>query len=268
MGIINIVLHSLPVIAQSCSVNNLPIFEDFSGRPHLEPDQLQVIVPSYTFNCHGRVVTWGACVQRGGSPNHEYELELQVLRPLSVEETDIQCFSLVGMYSQIGRPNFPPEDPGHCIVINIPPDDQIPVQPGDAVGFYSDFLLDDGDDGVQLDINRGDVTAFYKERASISPSGPSSCSLIAGANNIDATTTAAPIITVVVGKLLLFIPHHIISNTFHWMRAVGTYPTVDRPHPLRGYAILLGYSFIPWHKTASVEDMWAHILLLCRLCIN
>ena len=70
-------------------MNNLPTFEDFSGRPRLEFDQLQVIVPSYTFNCHGRVVQWGVCVQRGGSPNLEYELELQVLRPLPVEETDI-----------------------------------------------------------------------------------------------------------------------------------------------------------------------------------
>ena len=117
------------------------------------------------------------------------------------------------MYSQIGRPNFPPEDPDHCIVINIPPDDQIPVQPGDVVGFYSDFLLDDRDDGVQLDTNREDVTVFYQERASITPSGPSSCSLIAGANNIATTTTAAPIITVVVGELLLLL---ITSSLVHF----------------------------------------------------
>ena len=246
------VLHSLPVIAQSCSVNNLQatLFEDGGGgSPHLVFDQLQVIVPSYTFNCHGRVVRWGACVLPGGNPdNDRYELELQVLRPLPVDQNDIQCFSVVGMYSQIGAPS--PDD--RCIVIDIPPDDQIPVQPNDVVGFYSD-LLRNGDGGVQVDESRTDVTAFYRERASIPPPSPSSCSLIAGPNNIDTSTVAAPRITVVVGELLLFIPHYIISNIFHWMRAVGTYPTVDRPHTL---------------GTASVEDIWAHILLLCRTCIG
>ena len=264
------VLHSLPVIAQSCSVSNLPTFQDFDGsggRPHIDRDAVQVIVPSYTFNCHGRVVQWGACVQPGGR-QFEYELELQVLRPLPVEETDIQCFSLVGVYSQTGFPDSPPDNIDHCIVFNIPPEGQIPVQPGDVVGFYSDYVNGDDNNGVQLDKSRTDVTVFYQERTSITPFGPSSCSLIAGPNNIDITTMAAPIITVVVGKLLLFIPHYIISNTFHCMRAVGTYPTVDRPHPLRGYAILLGYSIIPRHRTASVEDIWPHILLLCRTCIS
>ena len=231
------VLHSLPVIAQSCSVNNLPTFQDNigGGRPHLEFDQLQVIVPSYTFNCHGRVVQWGACMQPGGNPNNDiYELEIQVLRPLPVGQDDILCFSLVGMYSQTGGPNSPPANIDRCIVIDIPEDDQIPVRPDDVVGFYSDFLRND-DGGVQLDTNREDVTVFYQERVNIPPTNPSSCSLIAGANNIAATTTAAPIITVVVGELLLLLITSSL-NTFYWMRAVGTYPTVDRPHLLRGYA--------------------------------
>ena len=202
------VLHSLPVFAQSCSVSNLQptLFEDGgAGRPHLECDQLQVIIPSYTFNCHGRVVQWGACVQPGGMPtNDRYELELQVLRPLPVGQDDIQCFSVVGMYSQTGGPNSPPANIDRCIVIDIPPENQIPVQPDDVVGFYYDLLRND-DGGVQLDRNRTDVTAFYQERSSITPSGPSSCSLIAGPNNIDTSTFAAPIITVVVGELLLLL---------------------------------------------------------------
>ena len=143
-------------------------------------------------------------MQRGGSPdNDRYELEIQVLRPLPVDQNDIQCFSLVGTYSQIGAP-IQGGALDHCIVIDIPSDNQIPVQPGDVVGYYSDAVSDSRDnDGVQLDTNREDVTVFYQERASITPSGPSSCSLIAGNNNIaDFTdfTTAAPIITVVVGK--------------------------------------------------------------------
>ena len=201
---VNKVLISLPVIAQSCSVNDLPIFESQTGgRPRIELGQLQVIVPSYTFNCHGRVVQWGACVQPGGMPDREiYELELQVLRPLPVDQNDIQCFSLVGSYSQTGGPNFPPGDIDRCILIDIPSDDQIPVQPGDVVGFYYDHRNGNGDGGVQLDTARTDVTAFYRERANIPAPTPSSCMLIAGPNNIDSTTTAAPVITVVVGRLI------------------------------------------------------------------
>ena len=207
----NKVLHSLPVMAQSCSVSNLPTFQDFDGsggRQHIDRDAVQVIVPSYTFNCHGRVVRWGACVRRGG--NELYELEFQVLRPLPVDQNDIQCFSLVGMYSQIGIPNFPPDNIDRCIVIDIPPDDQIPVQPGDVVGFYSDNRIREDDcDGVQVDESRTDVTAFYRERISIPAPSPSSCMLIAGINGIDTTTMAAPVITVVVGKLF-----HITSVSY------------------------------------------------------
>ena len=143
-------------------------------------------------------------MERGGNPvNDVYELELQVLRPLPVDQNNIQCFSVVGSYSQTGGPNFPPDDINRCILIDIPSDDQIPVQPGDVVGFYSNYLGDNADDGVQLNESREDVTVFYRERANIPAPIPSSCMLIAGSNNIDSTTTAAPVITVVVGKLLI-----------------------------------------------------------------
>ena len=199
---VNKVLISLPVIAQSCSVNNLPTFENQNERPHIDTDEVQVIVPSYTFNCPGRVVQYGACVQPGGNSERDlYELELQVLRPLPVDQNDIQCFSLVGSYSQTGGPNFPPDDINRCILIDIPSDDQIPVQPGDVVGFYYDLMRND-DGGVQLDTARTDVTVFYRERTNIPAPNPSSCMFITGPNNIDSTTTAAPVITVVVGRLI------------------------------------------------------------------
>ena len=152
-------------------------------------------------------------MHRGRSPERDiYELELQVLRPLPVDKNDIQCFSVVGSYSQTGRPNFPPDDINHCILIDIPSDDQIPVQPGDVVGFYYDLLRND-DGGVQLNVFRPDVIAFYRERASIPAPNPSSCMLIAGPGNIDSTTTAAPVITVVVGKLLLLMPNIFINRS-------------------------------------------------------
>ena len=144
-------------------------------------------------------------MDRGGDVNNdEYELELQVLRPLSVDEEDIQCFSLVGMYSQAGGPNFPEGDPDHCIVFDIPLESQIPVQPNDVVGFYSNSLRTNrNNDGVQLINGMPDVVAFFRERANIPSPSISSCSFIAGANNVDTSTTAAPVITVVVGKLLV-----------------------------------------------------------------
>ena len=151
-------------------------------------------------------------MDRGGSTDNDtYELELQVLRLLSIEDPDILCLSVVGSYSQIGRQNFSPSNPDHCIVIDIPPDDQIPVQPGDIVGFYSDYIRDDADGGVQLDESRTDVTVFYRERASIPSPNPSSCMLIAGSTYIDTITTAAPVITVVVGKLLVLL----VQGTHH-----------------------------------------------------
>ena len=156
-------------------------------------------------------------MQPGGNVNDEYELELQVLRPLPVDQDNIQCFSLVGMYSTTEGPNFPPDNINRCILINIPLVNQIPVQPGDVVGFYSDRVRN-GDGGVQVDTNRGDVTAFYQERTNIAPSGPSSCSLIAGNNNIADFTTAAPVITVVVGKLLM---HHQATIYVQWGKSGG-----------------------------------------------
>ena len=120
----------------------------------------------------------------GSQVTDVYELELQVLRPLPVDQNDIQCFSVVGSYSQIGGPNFPPDDIDHCILIDIPSDDQIPVQPGDVVGFYYD-LLRNNDGSIQLNVLRPDITAFYRERASIPAPSPSSCMLIAGPNNIE-----------------------------------------------------------------------------------
>ena len=234
-------------------MHNLPIFQDygFNGRPHLECDQLQVIVPSYTFNCHGRVVRWGACLRHGGDPNRNlYQLELQVLRPLPVAQTDIHCFSLVGMYSQIRGPNFSPDETEHCIVIDIPTDDQIPVQPGDVVGFYSDYLDDNDDDGVQLDESMTDVTAYYRERSKIDPPTLSSCMLIAGPNNIDSTTTAAPVITVVVGKLLMH--QHV---PFCTIKQQGQTQALGAHTPISFLPLKLS-SYTRAHKDLGPGELW------------
>ena len=162
-------------------------------------------------------------MQPGGNPDRDiYELELQVLRPLPVDQNDIQCFSVVGSYSQTGGPNFPPDDIDRCILIDIPSDDQIPVQPGDVVGFYFDLLRNDGG-SVQLDGE--DITAFYRERANIPAPSPSSCMFIAGSNNIDSTTTAAPVITVVVGKLLIQNVHQqVTAAQLMYNRGIPTPP--------------------------------------------
>ena len=100
------------------------------------------------------------------------------------------------MYSQTQ------DSSNRCIEIRIPADEQIPVQSGDVVGFYYNRRNND-EGGMQLDEGREDVTIFYRERSNIPAPSPNSCMFIAGPNNIDTTTSAAPVITVVVGKLLI-----------------------------------------------------------------
>ena len=157
------------------------------------------------------------------------------------------------MYSQIRGPNFSPDETEHCIVIDIPTDDQIPVQPGDVVGFYSDYLDDNDDDGVQLDESMTDVTAYYRERSKIDPPTLSSCMLIAGPNNIDSTITAAPVITVVVGKLLMH--QHVPFCTIKQQgqtQALGVHTWA-----------------LHWHAYIAVQWLqWQKAVKQSRICVN
>ena len=198
-------------IPQFCSspVANIPVFQDQRDNPDqrdripLEPDRIQAIIPAYTFTCHGRVVQWGACVERGGG-GERYDIDFQVLRRSPVSDPGVDCYSLVGSnFIDNGRPNDPPHRVDRCIVYDVPLEEQVLVQPGDVVGFFSDNVnRDDNRDGVQVVESRQDVVVYYRERDTIPVTDPESCMFAVGPGQIDSSTVAAPVITAVVGELI------------------------------------------------------------------
>ena len=48
-------------------------------------------MPAYRFQCSGRVIEWGACVQPGSSSSEQYYIQFQVWRPTGIEG----CYKLV-----------------------------------------------------------------------------------------------------------------------------------------------------------------------------
>ena len=189
--------YSFTADRQLCSapVNNTPPFGDQNPRVPLPLDRIQVIVPAYTFTCHGRVVQWGACVQRGGG-GERYDIDFQVLRPSPVSDPGVDCYSLVGSnLIENGRPD------GGCIVYDVPVEEQFLVQPGDVVGFFSDHE-DSGNnnDGVQVVESRQDVTVHYRPLDDLPATIPGNCMFIVGPGQIDLTIMGAPVITAEVGE--------------------------------------------------------------------
>ena len=166
---------------QQCGVANLPAFgdrrddEDFLGRP--PDDRLQVIVPTYTFNCTGRVTEWRACVVPGGG-GERYYIQFQVWRPTAV----LGCYRLVG-YNAPPEPTFDgmgevnnadqllqPGDPSNlCVRLPVSEDEEIEFQPGDVIGYYTDRFRerndrdpDDPDDGGVQVISDQNVVVYNR----------------------------------------------------------------------------------------------------------
>ena len=162
----------------------------------IQADRIQAIIPAYTFTCHGRVVQWGACVQSGGG-GERYDIDFQVLRQSPVSDPGVDCYSLVG--SNLIE-NGQPVD--RCILYDVPVEEQVLVQPGDVVGFFSDDVNRDFNDSVQVIESRQDVVVHYRERDTIPATDPESCMFVVGPGQIDSMTVGAPVITAVVGELM------------------------------------------------------------------
>ena len=137
-------------------------------------------------------------MERGGD-GERYDIDFQVLRLSPVSDPEFDCYNLVGSnLIENGRPD------GGCIVYDVPVEEQVLVQPGDVVGFFSDNVnRDDDEDGVQVVESRQDVVVHYRERNTIPATDPESCMFAVGPNQIDSSTVAAPVITAVVGELIL-----------------------------------------------------------------
>ncbi len=146
----------------SCPPANIPPFVQTSDRVPLN-GPVQAIVPSYNFSCYGIVTMWGACINPGGMRTADlYDIYFQVLR--AAPQGPEGCYDLVG-YNFISRGMGGEDELRRCIVMeDIPPGDQIRVEPGDVVGIHIEFFKNgvSGNGGVQLVTDRTDVPVWYR----------------------------------------------------------------------------------------------------------
>ena len=186
-----------PLTAGSCPPENIPVFEDTS-RTEL-PGPVYAIIPAYTFTCHGNITLWGACLWPGGRLDR-YDITFQVFRPSTV---GVGCYDMVGSnFLNDGQPGVTGGNIDHCVALtDIRPEDQIQVQPGDVVGFFA-IQYRDGeqrDGGVQLNTAIDTVTVWNTVGLNIAD--PDTCPYqIGGDGNLASSSSAAPVITVQVGK--------------------------------------------------------------------
>ena len=157
-------MHSLYCVilymhaADSCSLQNIPQFESQQLSSGSRPlGNIQAIVPNYTFNCMGRVVQWGACIQVGDQ--QEYAIEFQVWRKSETGNTN---------YSLVDSSSFSRTSPASdselqtiCIQENVSSQQMpISVSPGD-VGFWFKCDNDRYPAGVQLNSTETSVAMRY-----------------------------------------------------------------------------------------------------------
>ena len=170
-------------------LSSVPLFGDRDGVSEL-PDRIQAIIPAYSFTCRGQIVQWGACVD---PHNENYDIYFQVWRPMG----DSGCYSPVGS-------NFVNNgDPGsvhnvrRCVVLDVPENEQITVEPGDVVGFHSTYA-DDDDDGGGVELDEGaDHVVWYNGQNS--PDTNSVCTGVGG-DLSSQRNSGAPVITAMIGK--------------------------------------------------------------------
>lgn len=170
--------------------------------------EVQALIPAYTFSCYGNVTEWRAHVRPGGGL-HRYHIEFQVWRPSTING----CYALVGVNSDLQAK--PAQRQVRLIVAE---NQQIKVQPGDVVGFYSNHLLVNGSGSIQLDKSVSTVSVWYRN-GDLTFTNTEDCRLSSGEDHfIDRSTAAAPVITATVGegphvwKQFPYLEHNFIPN--------------------------------------------------------
>ena len=172
------------------------------GEERFEVTPVQVIIPSYQFDCYGQVTEWRAYVEGSGGghfDNQPYSITFQVWRPSSPPD---------GQYTIVGLNDFSPislADPGTAdrgIVTGIPLEsERIEVQPGDVVGFYLESSRSTGD-GIQFAKPSDNASPYAAETVWF---GSTRCSTldppcVYSVDDFSSMTNLAPLITVTVGK--------------------------------------------------------------------
>lgn len=181
------------------------------------------------------MVQWGACFQRGGR-SERYYVGFQVWRQASP-----------GYYQLVGH-NSPEaftetellylED--SCNLTSVPYEEQIVVQPGDVLGFYSDHwgldrrrLRDEsGEDSIQIatESEYAATTVYYESGLSLSDlstgyavgATPGDCATLNSCPQLHSAIQGAPVMTAVVGEDM----HHSMLCTVHaihtWVSGLGS----------------------------------------------
>ena len=135
--------------------------------------------------------------------NDRYDIYFEVWRPTGTDG----CYSLVGSnFVDNGAPGNV-HNVRACVVIDVPEDEQVIVEPGDVVGFYSDHVIGNGNGGVELDegTQYENLEVWYRSISNPSQSDLEANSLCVGVGEDLSTqrTGDAPVITAVIGKNLV-----------------------------------------------------------------
>ncbi len=186
---------------------SVPLFGDRSGAPRL-PNSIQAIIPDYTFTCRGSVVQWGVCINPREN-NDFYDIYFEVWRPTNTDG----CYSLVGFNFVNNGVAANVHNVRSCIVIDVPENDQVIVEPGDVVGFYTDH--DDGTGGVELDEGAqfANLEVWYRFSE---PDLEANALCVGNGEDLPTLQTGgAPVITAVIGMSLLTINR--IENIINYL---------------------------------------------------
>ena len=180
--------------------NGLPTFQDYNAGSDLNADVIphlhQAIIPSYRFNCCGKIVSWGVDVQPDGQGiDRMFSLHLQVWRPSPTVRT-------TGCYSLVGNNSFTSVKIYERIVRATPyPQSNIEFQPGDVLGFYVESARGGNNEGVAIlsDINVKGDRQYETEAVWYAKSpefGSIGCPYPVGSTGVLNTfTRAAPVIS-------------------------------------------------------------------------
>ena len=149
--------------------------------------------------CDGNVTQWGACFEPGGG-NEDYEIDFQVWRQ---PEPGSNIYTFVGNNSIRGDSGLDRS----CLILDVPEEDQIQVQPDDVVGFHSihrggiDSSRSSRDNaGVEL-YDGSNFTVWFADADLVPDCTEPGCTISIGeGNDLDQSTLGAPVITAVVGK--------------------------------------------------------------------
>ena len=130
----------------------------------------------------------------GGRDDNRYTITFQVWHPSENASID-GCYRLVGenTFHEIDL-----EDGG--LVCESPElGTEIPVQPGDVVGFHIDHESGPGNRGIQLDDSYSTERVWFQENAT--PTGESGCMFPVGdGRTLRMFTNHAPILSVTLGE--------------------------------------------------------------------